>query len=78
MKKELLEYVRTILVSLLISLILAGTATGCSKIIAEHHSKMLAKMSNTAKDNELIVFLISKYREKEKEYPGKDEENNGI
>ena len=69
-KIEILEYVRTILIALLVSLVLAGIATGCSKIIAEHHARMLAKISNTTKDNEMIEFLISKYQEEAKKNPG--------
>lgn len=69
-KKEILEYLHTIAIALIIALFLAGIATGCSKVIAEHHSRMLAKMSNTAKDNEIITYLISVYEEKAKEHPG--------
>lgn len=69
-KKEILEYVRTIVIALIVALFLAGIATGCSKIIAEHHSKMLAKISNTAKDNELIGYLITKYTEEAAKNPG--------
>lgn len=69
-KKALLEYLHTIGISLLIALFLAGTATGCSKFIAEQHAKMLAKMTNTAKDNELIEYLIKVYKEKAAEDPG--------
>ena len=60
-KKVFLEYLHTVAVALLVALFLAGVATGCSKVIAEHHSRMLAKMTNTAKDNELIMYLISVY-----------------
>lgn len=69
-KVEILEYFRTILIALLVALVLASVATGCSKIIAEHHSRMLAKISNTAKDNELINFLIERYTEEAKKNPG--------
>lgn len=69
-KKVIFEYLHTIAVSLLVALFLAGVATGCSKIIAEHHSRMLAKISNTTKDNEMIAYLISVYTEKSKEHPG--------
>ena len=69
-KKEILEYVRTIVISLIVALVLASVATGCSKVIAEHHSRMLAKISNTAKDNELIGFLITKYTEEAAKNPG--------
>lgn len=69
-KKIIFEYLHTIAIALLVALFIAGIATGCSKIIAEHHSRMLAKMSNTAKDNELITYLISVYEEKAKEHPG--------
>jgi len=69
-KKVFLEYLHTVAVALLVALFLAGVATGCSKVIAEHHSRMLAKMTNTAKDNELIMYLISVYTEKAKEHPG--------
>lgn len=69
-KKEIFEYLHTIAVALLVALFLAGAATGCSKIIAEHHSRMLAKISNTTKDNEMIAYLISVYTEKAKEHPG--------
>lgn len=69
-KKEIFEYLHTIAIALLIALFLAGVATGCSKIIAEHHSRMLAKISNTTKDNEMIAYLISVYTEKSKEHPG--------
>lgn len=69
-KKEILEYTRTIAIALLVALVLAGVATGCSKVIAEHHSRMLARISNTAKDNELIGFLITKYSQKAAENPG--------
>lgn len=68
-KSEILEYVRTVIIALVFALILAGIATICSKIIAEHHSKMLSKISNTAKDNELITYLISKYSDLAKQYP---------
>lgn len=69
-KKELLEYVRTIFIALLVALILAGVATACSKVIAEHHSRMLARISNTPKDNELIGFLITKYSQEAAKNPG--------
>ena len=69
-KVEILEYFRTILIALLVALVLASVATGCSKIIAEHHSRMLAKISNTAKDNELINYLIERYTEEAKKNPG--------
>ena len=69
-KKEILEYVRTIAISLIVALVLASVATGCSKIIAEHHSKMLARISNTAKDNELIGYLITKYTAEAAKNPG--------
>lgn len=69
-KLEILEYLRTILIALLVSLVLAGIATGCSKIVAEHHARMIAKMSNTAKDNEMIEYLIKVYTQKAAENPG--------
>ena len=69
-KKALFEYLHTVGVSLLIALFLAGIATGCSKIIAEQHAKMLAKMTNTAKDNEMINYLIKVYKEKAVDNPG--------
>ena len=69
-KKAILEYLHTIAVSLLVALFLAGAATGCSKIVAEHHAKMLAKMTNSAKDNELINYLIKIYKEKAAENVG--------
>ena len=69
-KKSILEYIRTIIIGLITSLFLAGVATGCSKVIAEHHAKMLAKMVNNARDNEMIVHLIDVYKEKAKEDPG--------
>lgn len=69
-KKSILEYIRTIIIGLIASLFLAGVATGCSKVIAEHHAKMLAKMVNNARDNEMIVHLIGVYKEKAKEDPG--------
>lgn len=69
-KKEIIEYIRTICISLLVALFLAGVATGCSKIIAEHHARMIAKISNTAKDNEMLSYLITVYTEKANEYPG--------
>lgn len=67
--KEVLEYVRTIIIALIVSLFLAGVATGCSKIVAEHHARMLAKISNTAKDNELIGYLITRYLEEARKNP---------
>ena len=69
-KKALLEYLHTVGVSLLIALFFAGVATVCSKIIAEQHAKMLAKMTNTAKDNEMINYLIDVYKEKAANDPG--------
>ena len=69
-KKVILEYLHTVVVALLVALFLAGVATGCSKIVAEHHSRVLAKLSNTTKDNEMIMYLISVYTEKSKEHPG--------
>lgn len=69
-KIEILEYIRTILIALLIALIIATVATGCSKIVAEHHARMLAKISNNAKDTELIGYLISKYLEEAAKNPG--------
>ena len=69
-KKEILEYVRTIIIALIVALFLAGVATGCSKIIAEHHSKMLAKFANTAKDNEMIGYLITRYLQEAAKNPG--------
>ena len=69
-KKELLEYARTVVIALIVALVLAGVATGCSKIIAEHHSKMLARISNTTKDNELIGYLITIYLREASQNPG--------
>lgn len=68
-KTEILEYIRTILIALLIALTLAAIATGCSKVVAEHHAKMLTKMTNNAKDNEVINYLITVYKEKAVENP---------
>ena len=68
-KVEILEYLRTIFIALLVALFLAAAATGCSNIVAEHHARMLAKISNTAKDNELIGYLITVYLEQAKEHP---------
>lgn len=69
-KIEILEYIRTILIALLVALVLAAVATGCSKIIAEHHSRMLTRISNTTKDNEMIAYLITKYTERAAQNPG--------
>ncbi len=69
-KVEILEYLRTIFIALLVALFLAAVATGCSNIVAEHHARMLAKISNTAKDNEIIGYLITVYLQKAKENPG--------
>lgn len=69
-KIAILEYIRTILIALIVSLVLAGIATGCSKFIAEHHAKMLTKISNNTKDNEMIEYLIQKYSEKAFQNPG--------
>ena len=69
-KTAIIEYLHTIIKALLIALILAGIATACSKVIAEHHSRMLAKISNTAKDNEIILYLIDKYTEMANKNPG--------
>lgn len=69
-KIEILEYIRTILIALLVALVIASVATGCSKVIAEHHSRMLAKISNNAKDTELIGYLISKYNQEAIKNPG--------
>ncbi len=74
-KIEILEYIRTIFIALLVALILAGIATGCSKIIAEQHARMIAKISNTTKDNELIGFLITKYAQEAAKNPGDYELN---
>ena len=68
-KVEILEYLRTIFIALLVALFLAAVATGCSNIVAEHHARMIAKISNTAKDNELIGYLITVYLEQAKEHP---------
>ncbi len=69
-KIEILEYLRTILIALLVALFLAAVATGCSKIVAEHHARMLARISNTTKDNEMIAYLITKYTEQAQKNPG--------
>lgn len=69
-KTAILEYVRTIVIALIVALVMAGVATGCSKVIAEHHIKMLSKMTNTAKDNEVILSLINKYKELSAKNPG--------
>ncbi len=69
-KVEILEYLRTIFIALLVALFLAAVATGCSNIVAEHHARMLAKISNTAKDNELIGYLITVYLDEAKKNPG--------
>lgn len=69
-KTAILEYVRTIVIALIVALVIAGVATGCSKVIAEHHIKMLSKMTNTAKDNEVILSLINKYKELSAKNPG--------
>lgn len=69
-KTAILEYVRTIVIALLVALVLAGVATACSKVVAEHHSRVLSKLSNTAKDNELIQYLINKYTDLAKKNPG--------
>lgn len=69
-KVEILEYIRTILIALLVALVIAGVATGCSKVIAEHHARMIARISNTTKDNELIGFLVVKYTQEAAKYPG--------
>lgn len=63
-KQAILEYVRTIIIALIIALFLAGVATACSKVIADHHAKILSKMVNTAKDYEVIHKLITIYKEK--------------
>lgn len=62
-KKEILEYVRTILIALILALVIASVATACSKVIAEHHARLMSKISNTTKDNELIGYMIMKYSE---------------
>lgn len=69
-KTIILEYIRTIVIALIIALVIAGVATGCSKIVAEHHIKMLSKITNTTKDNEVILSLINKYREMSAKNPG--------
>lgn len=69
-KTAIIEYVRTIFIALLAALVIAGAATGCSKIIAEHHIKMLSKMTNTTQDNEVILSLITKYKELSAKNPG--------
>ena len=69
-KIEILEYLRTILIALLVALFLAAVATGCSKIVAEHHARMLARISNTTKDNEMIAYLFTIYNEKAQKNQG--------
>lgn len=69
-KKEVFEYIRTILISLLIALVIASVATAFSKVIAEHHIKMLPKIANTAKDDEILKALIKKFTELSDKNPG--------
>ena len=60
-KTTVLEYLRTVLISLFIALVLASVATAFSKIIAEHHVKMLPEIANTPKDDEILKALVQKF-----------------
>jgi tetratricopeptide (TPR) repeat protein len=69
-KAGIKEYIRTILIALLAALILAGIATGFSKILADRHAQMVEKISAAENDEELIGFLISKYLKETSAHPG--------
>lgn len=69
-KIEILEYIRTIFIALLVALLLAAVATGCSKMIAAHHAKLMERISNTDKDNQMIGYLINKYTLEAQQNPG--------
>ena len=69
-KTAVFEYLRTILISLLIALVIASVATAFSKVVAEHHIKMLSKITNTTKDDEIIKALIAKFSNLSAQNPG--------
>lgn len=69
-KETILEYLRTVFISLLIALVIAGVATAFSKVIAEHHIKMISRISNTPKDDEIIKALIEKFSDLSQKNPG--------
>lgn len=69
-KETILEYLRTVLISLFIALVIAGVATAFSKVVAEHHIKMISKITNTAKDDEIISALITKFSDLSQKNPG--------
>lgn len=60
-KATVLEYTRTIIISLIVALIIAGVATGFSNVLAEHHYKLASKLKNKEQDNQMIGYLITKY-----------------
>ena len=60
-KSEVQEYLRTILISLGVALVIAAVATGFSNVIAEHHYRLASKIQNKEQDNQMLGFLISKY-----------------
>lgn len=62
-KTEVLEYLRTIIISLIAALIIAAVATGFSNVIAEHHYRLASKVQNKEQDNQMLGFLISKYEQ---------------
>ena len=61
-KKVIFEYLRTVIIALIVALVIASVATATSKIMAEKHIQMISKISNTAKDNEMILSLIETYK----------------
>lgn len=69
-KKIILEYIRTIIIALIIALVIAGVATACSKVIAEHHVKALSRITNTKRDDEMIMKLINHYKQEELQNAG--------
>lgn len=69
-KTAVFEYLRTILISLLIALVIASVATAFSKVVAKHHIQMAAKITNIPKDDAIIKELIKKISGLSAQNPG--------
>lgn len=68
-KKAVLEYIRTIIIALMVALVLASAVTAFTKIAAEHHSKMKPKIKNTKQDTQLVGYMIGEYEKKVRQNP---------
>ena len=68
-KKAVFEYLRTVWISLLIALVIASVATAFSKVVAEHHIKMLPEIKNTEKDDTILKALVQKFSDLSQKNP---------